>query len=191
MASVRLSYEETREHALPPVCPYCGGPAVAYRAQHFAWAPPALLLCLFAGHLGHALHFALTRRATVWLPLCQRHHDLARRELSIPTSVLVVLAFVGLVLVVTMTAAWVLPETDRPGDRLPLALLVGILAVVGAVAVAGVVVCVRAHLRYSFGPVLRATEIIEGSVVCLSGVAEKFVRAVERERLRKRLRVGP
>ena len=182
MASVRLSYEETRANALPPVCAYCGGPAVAYRAQRFSHTPPAALLCLLAGHLGHILLHAFTVRATVWLPLCQRHHDLARRELPLTTSVLAVLAFVGFVLVAGITAVAVLPQPERPGDRLALALLIGILAGAGAVAVAAVVICIRSQLRHPFGPVLQATDITNSGVVCLSGVAEEFALALERER---------
>jgi hypothetical protein len=124
----------------------------------------------------------LTVRATVWLPLCQRHNDLARRELPLTTVVFVVLAFVGFVLVASITAAALLPEPERPGDRFAVAVLVGVLAGAGAVAVAGVIVCVRSQLRHSFGPVLQATHITNSGVVCLSGVAEEFAEALERER---------
>jgi hypothetical protein len=181
VASVRLSYEETQENALPAVCAYCGGPAVAYRAQRFSYIPPAAaVLGLVAGHLGHILLHALTVRATVWLPLCQRHHDLARRGVPLTTAVLVVLASVGFVLVVAMAGAWALPPADRADERFTAVVFAGILAGAGAIAVAGVVVCVRSYLRHSFD--FQATHITNSGVVCLSGVARGFAEALERQR---------
>jgi hypothetical protein len=192
LASVRLSYEETRANALPPVCACCGGPAAAYRARHFSWAPGTAGLFLLVGHVGHLLHFAFTRRATVWLPLCQRHLERARREISLSPATVIMLAVLGLALFFGITAAGPLLQPGGVGDRVAFCLLVGILAGAGVIAVAAAVVGIRGHLRPSGGPVLRVTEITDPGEVCLSGVAEEFAEALEWERrAQNRPGVGP
>jgi hypothetical protein len=139
-------------------------------------------VCLLAGHVGHLLHLALTKRATVWLPLCQRHLERARREIHFSPAQLVALAVVGFVLFLGITIAVPLLQPGGAGDRVAVGLVVGILAGAGAVAVAAVIIVIRSHLRPSRGPVLRVTEITDRGVICLAGVAEEFVQALERDR---------
>jgi hypothetical protein len=83
VASGRLSDAETGAKALPPVCIHCGSPVVACRARHFALAHGAAWLCLLGAHVEHLLHFALTKRATVWVPLTQRYLKGACRQIHV------------------------------------------------------------------------------------------------------------
>jgi hypothetical protein len=77
-------YECDRDGKLPPVCMKCGAEAEHYVKRTFSWYPPWVLATILAGVLPWmVLASVLTKKLTVYVPLCSEHRAYFSRRVLI------------------------------------------------------------------------------------------------------------
>ena len=157
MATVRLGLYELEEYDLPRVCMCCGAPTRYAKTKKFQWFPPWAFLLL--GVLG-ALIFS--KRATVDIPLCDRH----KWHWGIRTAI----ALVGILILVGLGIGVALVASENQ-DLAPYLVIPLLLVFVGWLVL----------LIYLGVTTIRPTEITDKSIT-LKGVSEEFVDALEEAR---------
>jgi hypothetical protein len=201
MAEVRLGLQEANHGDLPPVCIYCGTPALVQLSRQFTWQPRylqavavapflvvllltivysavdigLLLLILFIALLSYFFVARLVRKhCTVLVPVCAVHQHRQRFPkglVSISLIVFLVLLFVG-----NGLEALYKDLIAKRGsiDLTPLLFLLLLLLRVALL----VVKLYRLHTS------IHALEITEHGIA-LTGVAEPFAAAIYQQGLAK------
>jgi hypothetical protein len=167
MAQIRLDRDEVRYEELPPVCMKCGEPAGIYLRKPFSWHPPWIgLLIVFFLWPYVIVALILTRRMTVYAPLCDAHRNHWRTR-----NLLTILGLLG-VLAVFFTGIIAASSglVDRSDSDTVLALSVG-----GGLLLFVAWLLVAILLQSS---AIRATEVTDHTIT-LTGVSPYFVEAVE------------
>jgi hypothetical protein len=171
MATIRLDSAEIQDGGLPPVCMVCGERAVQTKRQMFIWVP---FWALFFGFLGYWWLWKIR----VWAPLCHKHrYHWTWRWASILAGLVLVAAVGGIgsaILDIKLGSVQAKPYMDG--------LIYGCLAAAG--------------LLFILFWIFRKTGIhpvhIDYDGITLKGVAEGFVRAVDRQRASESVpRVAP
>jgi hypothetical protein len=158
MPRVKLLKDEVVEGGLPPVCMVCGATAVVDVKRPFSWHPSWAVL------FGVLVAVCLTKRRTVFAPMCERHRSYwsFRAAVTWLGFVAVVLAGVGAIVLMASLSG-------TPDQWL------GALAfLVFALLFATWLVLVNQSRRTS----IRCLEITD-STITLTGVSGIFVAAVE------------
>ena len=176
MADVWLTDREcTTDGRLPPVCVRCGADADRTVRRTFSWYPTWVNILILAGVIPWLIVMLLmTKRMTVYAPVCDRHrnHWLTRGILANGAAVLGFVALIGL-----MVLGFVLADRNNLNnpDYGLYGLIAGVVVFVVLIVVAVVV---------SKGTI-RADEITDEEIK-LAGVAGEFIDAVEDEREARR-----
>jgi hypothetical protein len=171
MAQIQLDRDEVGREQLPPVCMRCGQPSAIYKGKNFSWYPPWVIVLIVVALLpGAIVAMILTKRMTVWAPLCAAHknHWLLRILLILGTLALVAALIIGSL----VAASTISEQGGRHGDDL-----------VGFVCVGGVILLVLWLIGLAVIQLtaIRPTEITDDTIT-LTGVSDAFVRAVEEDR---------
>lgn len=179
MARIKLSHEEVREGRLPRLCMRCGAPATIEKRKTFSWCPSWVAVLILVGLLPYLIvMLILTKRMTVFVPLCDKHrnHWLWRTALVLA----LVAVLVGLIVVGIMVISAAAPQEGGLG---------GTVCVAGLL---GLIVCpVIAWLILK--DLIRPEEITDRTITLVK-VHPNFVRAIEQmdeqaeERWRERRR---
>ena len=167
MADLVLWRDALPDKRFPPLCMRCGAPSGVVVEHCFLWARGDAV-----GLWGSLFNLARQDRATVKVPLCERHRNIFRRR-----TFLVALAIIGpLAFLVGMILLARLAGPLPPGGRHPPAIdrVEGILTIGFGLSLVYVL-----FAMFSWrGLAIRAVEIDE-NYVALTGVSEAFVVAVE------------
>lgn len=76
MATIRIHRYEVEKNLLPRVCMKCGAEATVRKRKKFAWHPQWVIALIIFGLLPFAVvALALTKRLTIYAPMCQRHKN--------------------------------------------------------------------------------------------------------------------
>jgi hypothetical protein len=172
MAQVRLQWFEVKRERLPPACMVCGGPAATYKCKRFAWHPPWVYALILVGLIPFAIvALCLTKRMTVWAPLCQEHrsHWLWRMWVVLG-------GFLGVV-AVGMLAFILIAATDQRGRAGRTSDLLAGLACIGTLFLLVVRLAVTISVQLT---AIRPTEITDRRIT-LTGVSEAFLDALDRQ----------
>jgi hypothetical protein len=160
MVRIRLGRYEAEQGHLPPLCMQCGAPATLFKPRRFLWRRFRLRTSF------DSLVDPL-KRATVVVPLCQKHYKAWRRwqvlaRLGCLGALILGVLSIALILCLRAWqpgAAWVEALARSLGGTLLLSLI-------------ALFVILRATQP------IRSVEITTESIT-LSGVSEEFARAVE------------
>jgi hypothetical protein len=104
MPAIWLDRDECRD--LPPVCMVCGAEAAATSRQTFRWHPPwVIVLILVSVPIWIIVALILTKKMTVYAPVCEQHRNYwLRRKLIAWLPVLSGVALFGVGAAVMITA---------------------------------------------------------------------------------------
>jgi hypothetical protein len=166
MATVKLYYDEVDEGQLPRVCMRCGAPADLQKRKTFSWCPGWVHVLILLGLLPWLIvMLVLTKRKTVYVPLCNEHknHWFVRTMITL-SGLAIVFGFFVLMVVLAST-------TDRQD---PNASTFGGLMCVGTLGLLLVLIIVAAYIQTTS---IRPSEIT-ASRITLTGVAQEFKEAI-------------
>jgi hypothetical protein len=166
-------YECDRDGKLPPVCMVCGAEAEHTVKRTFSWYPPWVIVTILVALLVYViLALVLTKKMTVYVPLCSEHKNhFGRRVLW--GGLLIVAAFV--VLIGGFVLGVVCAE-QKVSDTLAMIAFIGSpLGFLVVLIVASVV------MRRGVNP----TEITDDDIK-LKGVSDGFVDALKDQRRAKK-----
>jgi hypothetical protein len=167
MASIKLYRDEVGEDQLPNVCMRCGRTADVQKRKAFSWCPGWVHVLILAGLLPWLLvMLIMTKRRTVYVPLCNEHknHWLWRT--------LITLGGLGLIFVCFVATVVLLAKEEKGRGQGDAAL--GGFMCFGTLGLLLVVLIVAAILSSSS---IRPTEITDRRIT-LAGVAPEFKEAI-------------
>src|SRR5215831_3550225 len=104
MATVKLYDDEVDEGQLPRICMRCGAPADLQKRKTFSWCPGWVHVLILVGLLPWLIVLlVLTKRKTVYVPLCNEHknHWFVRTMITL-SGLAVVFGFFVLTVVLLM-----------------------------------------------------------------------------------------
>jgi hypothetical protein len=173
MAMVHIERYEANDRLLPPVCMLCGAPAAVQKRKAFAWHPPWVLALILVGLLPFAIvAICLTKRMTVYAPLCHDHRNHWTWRAWFLWGGLLFFAVLGVTAIALLTAT---------GPRQRQLEVIGGLLCAGT-AVAGLSWLVAAVILQNVG--IHPTQITDRALT-LTNVAPAFVEALWAERDRE------
>jgi len=175
MATVWLDESEcTRDGNLPPVCLKCGADAHQTVRKSFSWCPGWVIVLILAGVLIWLIvAMILTKRMSVYAPLCDEHKGMFTRR-ALLTALLVVLSLGSLAVGIAVPII-----LEGPGGRAPDWAGFTILAGAGLMLV--LLIAAAIVSKGGIGP----NEITDRDIQ-LKGVHEYFVAALKAQRRAER-----
>src|SRR5262245_15375580 len=168
MASVKMFRGEVREGRLPRICMRCGAPAELQKCKRFAWHPGWVNLLILVGILPWVIvALVLTKRMTVYAPLCRGHrnHWLIRSLIAFGGLATLAACFVATVIALS------LGEQRAPGASNEL----GGYACIGSLGLLLLFLIVAVISQQTS---IRPAEITDRSIT-LVGVAREFKDALQ------------
>ncbi|MCI0465315.1 MAG: hypothetical protein L0Z62_50985 [Gemmataceae bacterium] len=167
MATVLMTRYELAERGLPRVCMRCGTAATMERKKTFAWHPPWVFILLLAGLLPFAIvAIVLTKRMTVYAPLCEAHRNHWRWRAWF--------IWLGLTVVVALGIAAMIVLSNEPNPRRGAGQLIGGLLCAGS-ALGGVIWLIATVIVQQMA--IRPKEILDDSIL-LANIAPAFEEAL-------------
>ena len=175
MATVWLDESEcTRDGNLPPVCMKCGADAHQTVRKTFSWCPGWVLVLILAGVLIWLIvAMILTKRMTVYAPLCEEHKGMFMKR-ALLTALLIVLSLGALAVGIAAPIA-----LEGPAGRAPD--WAGFTILGGAVMMLVLLIAAAIVSKGGIGP----NEITDRDIQ-LKGVHEDFVAALKDQRRAER-----
>jgi hypothetical protein len=166
-------YECDREGELPPVCLKCGAEAEHYVKRTFQWYPPWVLATMLAGLIPWmVLAAVLTKKMTVYAPLCRQHRSYFTMRMLWGGLIILV----GLVMTVGgIYLSVIIMAVQAKANNSPLVTFSPCCATVFLFCVAMLVASVVMQMG------IKPAEITEDDIK-LKGVSDEFVEAVKEDR---------
>ena len=165
MATVKLYDDEVGEGQLPRICMRCGAPADLQKRKTFSWCPGWVHVLIFVGLLPWVIvMLVLTKRKTVYVPLCHMHknHWFVRTTITL-SGLAVVFGFFVLTVALLITDSRDLDSSHLGG-----------YFCVGTLGLLLVLIIVAAIMQSSS---IRPSEITARRIT-LVGVAKEFKEAI-------------
>ena len=165
MATVKLYDDEVDEGQLPRVCMRCGAPADLQKRKTFSWCPGWVIVLILVGLLPWLIvTLVLTKRKTVYVPLCNDHknHWFVRSMITL-AGLAIVIGFFAL-------TVYLIAEADGNANSSP----IGGLFCVGTLGLLLVLIIFAAIMRSTS---IRPSEITTNRIT-LTGVAKEFKEAI-------------
>ncbi len=166
-------YECDRDGKLPPVCMVCGAEAEQYVKRTFQWYPPWVIVTILVALLVYViLALVLTKKMTVYVPLCSEHRNYFGRRTLRGGLVIVV----GVLISVVCLGVWAY-MADQPGAKEePFIPCCAGMFFFFVALIAGSIVMQMG---------IKPTEITDDEIK-LKGVSEEFVDAMKDDRRAKK-----
>jgi hypothetical protein len=168
MATVRLYRNEVKQDRLPSVCMRCGAPADLQKCKRFSWYPGWVNVLFLVGILPWAIvAIVLTKRMTVYVPLCSRHknHWLVRTLVVLGGLAVIGAGFVATIALAVAADGRAGQGADQLGGYACVGALVALLLLI--------IVAVIAQITS-----IRPSEITDRTIT-LVGVAPEFKKALQ------------